>query len=89
MQLTARFAAIASAVVLACTSVSALSIRVDSGNGLREVLVREPVEKAVFEYKAEDKELMAPHDVELVRRVTWRYNDTSKQCHVFLRPSDG
>ena len=86
MQLTARFTALASAIAVACTSVAALSIRVNDGNSPRDVAVREPIVKTVFEYNAENKELMAPHDVELVRRVTWRYNDTSKSRPIICSP---
>ena len=43
-----------------------------------ELAVREvSSNKATFEY--EGGELMAPHDVELVRRVSWTYNNSKLQ----------
>lgn len=76
MQLTARFLFLASALTAACSSVAALSIRTDGNEVLHDVDVRTASAKAVFEYHEDGTALMAPHDVELVRRASWTYNNS-------------
>lgn len=75
MKFTTRFLSLVLTLALTFSSVVSLSIRVD-GNGVvstseTDILDRSEIRNA----------LMAPRDVELVRRASWTYNN-SMFCHI-------
>lgn len=83
MRLTFHFGALASAIALACPLTAALSIAgsADGSSILRDVTARVPSDKVTFEYYEGGAALMAPHDVELVRRASWTYKNSKPSLY--------
>ena len=80
MKFTTRFLSLVLTLALTFSSVVSLSIRID-GNGVvstseTDILDRSEIRNA----------LMAPRDVELVRRASWTYNN-SMFCHIITWPT--
>ena len=79
MRSPAKFLLFVFALVAIAHTSLALSIQGGSaGLVTRENTVDVP-SKAVLDVKAEDKAVMAPHDVELVRRASWTYSNGGKR----------
>ena len=73
MHIYPKFLLLLTAVAAACNSAVALTVNVRSPGS-----VVRAVESAKFDFNDAVTDVMAPHDVELVRRVGWTYSDTSR-----------
>lgn len=75
MRFPTGFLLLASMVAFA-TQVLALSVRVDAVDVAARKITASSVKREVVSFSHVGSEVMAPHDVELVRRVGWTYRNS-------------